>query len=580
MPDIATSGKQLWSRFGVPNTVTMPGRLPEQLGRMASEDPELWPALTARDRVTSISTDQSNPASRDVQVQLQYLKNDPLYDTVKPVQIVPEWLDLPKRSNVLLESGPSETIHDVRGREADFSLDGNGFQYVHAPTEFKEWSSQPAIGKMHLPELESLLRKEVDGADEIMFYDARLRQETDTGVKVRGLSFKPYARQVHTDNTESSVISKVHNLTDMKADYYLQGRVRIVNIWRPIKHPVYDCGLAVADGSKLRDDDVIECNRVRRDTGAFWDTMGVVKHREGFEWHYMSRQDEADVLLFKNYDSATDIPARLCLHTAFDMPSTDIPPNSPTRESIEVRAMVFTWPTGIHRPILFGGLEHPLARQLEQESLPLIDEEHSITDRLRTDIDEAAEMKDAMLLLRKHEIRRVKLLNEDLRAELHDAKAETQRKENEIAFAGHELEMWSSNVTALQHQISLLKEQLAQRSGDWIEQIERLERDITNAKLQRPDSAHDEQVSPEAEPSRAEHERDALLRVINDQAHEIEKWKGEAMGRGNEAVSRCYQTWVDEAVRREREKDAFVLKAKDVEIERLRARVEALSPGR
>lgn len=45
------------------------------------------------------------------------------------------------------------------------------------------------------------------------------------------------------------------------------------SIWRPIKHPVYDCALAIADGAKLLPSDVIECDRTRLDSGEFWDTV-------------------------------------------------------------------------------------------------------------------------------------------------------------------------------------------------------------------------------------------------------------------------------------------------------------------
>ncbi|EMC94666.1 hypothetical protein BAUCODRAFT_42205, partial [Baudoinia panamericana UAMH 10762] len=237
------------------------------------------------------------------------------------------------------------TIRDVRGVSdaplGNFSLDDNGFRYVKAPTTFKAWSSQPRIAQEYLPELEALLKREVDGCDEILFYDARIRQEADEGLRVKGLSYNPFARQVHTDNTERSVLDKIRNMTDMKADYLLSGRARIINIWRPIKHPVYDCGLAIADGGKLRDDDVLECDRHRADTGQYWDTMGVIKYRDGYDWYYCSEQAEEDVLLFKNYDSDTSVKARICLHTAFDLPPETVPPDAPTRESIEVRALIF-----------------------------------------------------------------------------------------------------------------------------------------------------------------------------------------------------------------------------------------------
>lgn len=165
----------------------------------------------------------------DIQVQLQYLKDDPIYKEQKPLQITPNFLDKDNKTNVKLAPGQLETIHDVRGREADFTLDCNGFKYVHAPTSFKEWSSQPKIAQSYLPELETLLRKEVDGCDEIMFYDARIRHADDAGLRVEGLSYNPFAKQVHTDNTEKSVLMKIRNLTDMKAEYLLSGRARIIS---------------------------------------------------------------------------------------------------------------------------------------------------------------------------------------------------------------------------------------------------------------------------------------------------------------------------------------------------------------
>ncbi|KAK3100877.1 hypothetical protein LTR53_018862, partial [Teratosphaeriaceae sp. CCFEE 6253] len=172
---------------------------------------------------------------QDVEVRLTYLKDDPLYQTVTPIQITPNFADHEKRTNVRLEPGKLETLRDVRGvggkALGNFSLDEHGFEYVKAPTAFKAWSSQPRIARDYLPELETVLRREIDGCDEILFYDARIRQEGDEGLRVEGLSYNPFARQVHTDNTERSVIEKIHDMTEMKADYLLSGRARIVNIW-------------------------------------------------------------------------------------------------------------------------------------------------------------------------------------------------------------------------------------------------------------------------------------------------------------------------------------------------------------
>ncbi|KAK4555131.1 hypothetical protein LTR86_007897 [Recurvomyces mirabilis] len=392
---------------------------------------------------TGLGTDENaeRPSARDINVQLMYLKDDPLYKTVKPIQITPNFADQGNRTNVRLAPGQQEVLHDVRSLHGeplgDFSLDDHGFTYIKSPTAFKDWSSQPKIAQDYLPELETLLKREVDGCDEILFYDARIRQEGDEGLRVEGLSYNPFARQVHTDNTDRSVLEKIRDLMEMKADYLLNGRARIINIWRPIKHPVYDCGLAIADGSKLRQGDVMECDRHRADSGEYWDTMGVVQYRPGFEWYYCSEQEEEDVILFKNYDSATDVKARICLHTAFDIPAEVIPPGAATRESIEVRALVFTYPASGIRPL--EATPHPLATTLQQSHLQRLDDEYTITDRLRTDIDEGNEVKDAVLLLRRQEIKRLERLNRAVAGERDAALERLSLKEQECQILRKEL---------------------------------------------------------------------------------------------------------------------------------------------
>lgn len=512
---------------------------------------------------------------QDIHVQLQYLKDDPLYKTTKPIQITPNFADKEHRTNVHLAPGKLETLHDVRGLGGqplgNFSLDEHGFEYVKGQTAFKDWGSQPKIGQEYLPELEALLQKEVDGCDEILFYDARIRQAGDEGLRVEGLNYNPFAKQVHTDNTEKSVIDKIKNMTEMKADYLLSGRARIINIWRPIKHPVYDCGLAIADGGKLKEEDVMECDRHRADTGEYWDTMGVIKYREGFDWYYCSEQAEEDVLLFKNYDSATNVKARYCLHTAFDVPPDVIPPGAPTRESIEVRALIFTYPIRGRRPS--GPIQHPLALTLEQGQLRHLDDEHiSITDRLRTDIDEGNEIKDAVLLLRKHEIRRLEgerdaLINErnGLIGDLMAANSERDKALYAQFTTEEQVKIQAASLEALQAEVNYLKMELSQSHPELRRQLNGASRELVDVRMHKATRSRGE-----SDNMQTDREKTLLLQTIDRQEQEIQKWKAEAMGKGDEAVSRSWQGGVDEAVRREREKDAFVVKALQEEIERLK----------
>jgi len=138
------------------------------------------------------------------------------------------------------------------------------------------------------------------------------------------------------------------------------------SIWRPINQPVYDCALAVCDAASLKDGDVIECDRIFLNTGAYHDTMGVVKYREGYEWYYMSEQTPEEAVMFTQHDS--DVIKRrksapgVCLHTAFDVPGP-MPPGAKPRESVEVRAFVFTYPECKIKP--------PAADRMVSSGLPI-----------------------------------------------------------------------------------------------------------------------------------------------------------------------------------------------------------------
>lgn len=279
-----------------------------------------------------------------------------IYNRARPIQITPGFADDQHATSVKLQPGPRETIHDVRGHEEQFTLEENGFRYLHYPTKVRDFNSKEQIETDYLRECERLLKREVRDVDEVVFFDARRRSSAEKGSRGEdGLSTNPFARQVHVDELERSITTRIRSQTELKADFLLRGRVRVINIWRPLCHPVHDCPLALTDtvGSALTVRDVIECDRVRRDTMKYWDTMGVVKYRDGYSWYYMSEQTPDEPVMFMGYDSAcTQRVARqedvdgnpgFCFHTAFDAPGP-FPEGWQPRESIEVRALVFTYP--------------------------------------------------------------------------------------------------------------------------------------------------------------------------------------------------------------------------------------------
>lgn len=129
--------------------------------------------------------------------------------------------------------------------------------------------------------------------------------------------------------------------------------MRIINVWRPIHHPVAHKPLAVSDWRSLDEkQDLVPIRLIFADRqgGSYLsyvirlfiltllsEVYGV-KHNPNLRWYYLSNQTPDEVTFIKCYDSEVD-RARFTPHTAFT--DSTSPPDAPQRESIEVRALVF-----------------------------------------------------------------------------------------------------------------------------------------------------------------------------------------------------------------------------------------------
>jgi chromosome segregation ATPase len=217
--------------------------------------------------------------------------------------------------------------------------------------------------------------------------------------------------------------------------------------------------------------------------------------------------------------------------------------------------------------------QHPLAVHLEQGNLRFIDEEHSITDRLRTDIDEGNEVKDAVLLLRRQEIRRLERACEALMAERDERDQALQQSRVCLDQAQRQISIQSAHSESLQRKIHELEFRARQQPNELHQQIHALSRELADARMREQTRARSEQAV--STKGGLNPEMACLHERVEHLEGQLALWKAEAMGRGNKAVSVCWQDSVDEAVRREREKDRAVIVGLTREIDQLRAQSEA-----
>ncbi|KAH8161754.1 hypothetical protein CIB48_g6493 [Xylaria polymorpha] len=231
-------------------------------------------------------------------------------------------------------------ITNIAGREAEFTLDKQGFQVVPNVAQEKDFVDDEHIKAVYYPETEQLL-KDVTGASKIFIFDHTIRRQSEDsrakkqdGPKIPNL--RGPVQRVHIDQSYSASLSRVpHHLPAEEAAELLKGRVQIINVWRPIKTVERD-PLAVADAHSVSEDELVPIGLIYPNRKG--ETLAV-RHSPAHRWYYKRGLTPQEVLLIKCFDSKTDGRARRIPHTAFVDPSSKS--DAPSRESIEVRCLVF-----------------------------------------------------------------------------------------------------------------------------------------------------------------------------------------------------------------------------------------------
>jgi hypothetical protein len=226
-------------------------------------------------------------------------------------------------------------IHDIRGHESEFTLDKNGFQIVRSPTKGTDFEDEERVKTEYYAEVEELLKK-VTGAHKVVIFDHTIRRA------IPGQVDKPSQRgpvgRVHIDQTPWAGEERVRLHTGTEAESLLKERVQIINVWRAINGTVEDHPLALADYRTVnweKDLEPVSLKYRDRDGETF-----AVKYSDDLKFYYKSRIDSDEVYMIKCFETKLDGRARLTPHTAFTDPNT--PDSAKPRESIEVRALVFT----------------------------------------------------------------------------------------------------------------------------------------------------------------------------------------------------------------------------------------------
>ena len=224
-------------------------------------------------------------------------------------------------------------IHNGRPLASGFVFEREGFRFLPHHTNLADFFDDAAVRRVYYPECEALI-KEVSGAKRVVVFDHTLRTASDEQRETQKI--RDVVRRVHNDYTEWSGPQRVRDVMGAEAEELLRGRFAIIQVWRPINHPVESHPLAICDAQTVRAETLVV--NERRYQGRTGQTYGIT-YDPGQRWYWFPQMRPDEALVFKVYESVKDGRARWTAHTAFEDPTA--PPHPRPRESIEIRTLAF-----------------------------------------------------------------------------------------------------------------------------------------------------------------------------------------------------------------------------------------------
>ncbi len=262
-----------------------------------------------------------------------------IFNYMVPMEQRPQyWLYTPPEGTELHRpENQKHTMTVLDGRAAgNLTLDTHGFELVPHQSAIKDFYDNDEVREVYYPEVAEIIKKHT-GASRVLTFDHNQRHGDRDAYDSKGVS-QP-VRFAHNDYTEKSGPQRVRDLAPDDAEYLLQHRFAVINVWRSIGPPIEAAPLGVLDAASLEPVDFVPTDLKYKDrTGEVYS----ITHRPEHRWFYFPRMHRDEAMLLKCYDSSSDGRARFTAHSAFDDPNTR--EGAPPRESIEARSLVFWAP--------------------------------------------------------------------------------------------------------------------------------------------------------------------------------------------------------------------------------------------
>ncbi|KAJ4350300.1 uncharacterized protein N0V89_008921 [Didymosphaeria variabile] len=266
------------------------------------------------------------------------LDRDPLWSTLKPYELK---FDPPPgfpKSNAVPRKNDGIVVKDIRGREADFSIEKNGFAIMGVDSDITVQDfvrcDGDELAKRYFKPLADTLKAFLR-ADRIQIIDFKVRKShpdfpISTG---ENYEFSQPATLLHIDTSPATTTELVSRFNPESPEL-LTRRYQYVNVWKPLTGPVRSWPLAVCDSSTVNAAKDLQARDIVFPDGAL-ETFQV-HPSSAYKFYYLSQQQTDETMVMPQSDSAglTGVP-----HTAF--PNPWAAGETGGRESIESRALVY-----------------------------------------------------------------------------------------------------------------------------------------------------------------------------------------------------------------------------------------------
>ena len=251
-------------------------------------------------------------------------------------------------------------VHDIRGRESEFTLAKQGFELVKHDFQYNDFEDPDKAKEVFWPTAAEFLRRRL-GASKVVPMSAVARQNTyealEKDAEVKGPddvdgtrtagAFGP-ARWVHVDQSTAGARVILRDIMGDDSERLSKSRWAIINIWKAISDVVRRDPLGMIDRTTLDAADLVPkeisfpekrkgaAHKVTTDGSVRHETCAV-KWNPDHQWYYYSDMTKEEILLLQIFDSR-DVKSGTVgtAHSSFAVPGTEM---MEVRRSVELRCL-------------------------------------------------------------------------------------------------------------------------------------------------------------------------------------------------------------------------------------------------